>query len=128
MSLYHTKRKVLENIQFTAKAEKSLQSQDIMVQEKQLLLERYVVYINYLQEIFTLINKINIEKRAQLSYMVMQDVNYQLFAETVEKECVFGVKHPNPNLVRKALEEMDLVELVNRHPNTLSGGQNRDLL
>ena len=27
--------------------------------------------------------------------MVMQDVNYQLFAESVAAECVFGVKRPD---------------------------------
>lgn len=57
----------------------------------------------------------------------MQDVNYQLFAETVEKECVFGVKNPDSNLVQQVLEEMDLLELTDRHPNTLSGGQKQRL-
>lgn len=35
------------------------------------------------------------------SYMVMQDVNYQLFAESVEAECTFGIKHPDTELAKK---------------------------
>ncbi|MFJ8090379.1 ABC transporter ATP-binding protein [Lysinibacillus sp. NPDC095746] len=128
VTIKHKKRKVLENIQFTAKsgeiiaitghngAGKTTFARAICGLHK---LSSGNIYFNK--------QKLTLKKRAQLSYMVMQDVNYQLFAETVEKECVFGVKHPNPNLVRKALEEMDLLELVNRHPNTLSGGQKQRL-
>lgn len=57
------------------------------------------------------------------SYMVMQDVNYQLFAESVEAECTFGIKHPDTELAKKTLEELGLISLRERHPNTLSGGR-----
>ncbi|WP_068781234.1 ABC transporter ATP-binding protein [Paenibacillus sp. GM2] len=66
-------------------------------------------------------------KLSKLAYMVMQDVNYQLFAETVEKECAFGVKRADPHAVREALEQMGLAEFAERHPNTLSGGQKQRL-
>lgn len=61
------------------------------------------------------------------SYMVMQDVNYQLFAESVEAECTFGIKQPNTELAEKTLEELGLISLRERHPNTLSGGQKQRL-
>ena len=63
--------------------------------------------------------------KAQLgrSYMVMQDVNYQLFAEDVEKECSFGIKNPDNALIGETMKKLGLYEYRNRHPNTLSGGQ-----
>ena len=66
-------------------------------------------------------------ERMKRSYMVMQDVNYQLFAESVEAECTFGIKHPNTALAAKTLEELGLAPFCERHPNTLSGGQKQRL-
>ena len=40
------------------------------------------------------------KERMKRSYMVMQDVNYQLFAESVEAECTFGIKHPDTELAK----------------------------
>ena len=37
--------------------------------------------------------------RLKRSYMVMQDVNYELFAESVEAECSFGIRNPDQDLV-----------------------------
>lgn len=67
------------------------------------------------------------KERMKRSYMVMQDVNYQLFAESVEAECTFGMKHPNRLLAEKTLDELGLAPLRERHPNTLSGGQKQRL-
>ena len=67
------------------------------------------------------------KERMKRSYMVMQDVNYQLFAESVEAECTFGIKHPDTELAEKTLEELGLISLHDRHPNTLSGGQKQRL-
>ena len=67
------------------------------------------------------------KERMKRSYMVMQDVNYQLFAESVEAECTFGIKHPNRLLAEKTLDELRLTPLRERHPNTLSGGQKQRL-
>lgn len=63
------------------------------------------------------------KQRLKSSYMVMQDVNYQLFAESVEKECCFGIKNPDADIVTGTMKELGLYEYRNRHPNTLSGGQ-----
>lgn len=65
--------------------------------------------------------------RMKLSYMVMQDVNYQLFAESVEAECTFGIKRPDFALAEKTLDELGLAEFRSRHQNTLSGGQKQRL-
>jgi len=61
--------------------------------------------------------------RLKNSYMVMQDVNYQLFAESVESECSFGVKKSDPELVTETLHYLGLAPYKDFHPNTLSGGQ-----
>ena len=65
----------------------------------------------------------NAKKRLSLSYMVMQDVNYELFAESVEAECSFGIKNPDPALVEHTMQKLGIAPLKKRHPNTLSGGQ-----
>lgn len=67
------------------------------------------------------------KERMKRSYMVMQDVNYQLFAESVEAECIFGIKHPDTELAKKTLDELGLAPFSERHPNTLSGGQKKRL-
>lgn len=61
--------------------------------------------------------------RLKRSYMVMQDVNYELFAENVEAECSFGIRNPDHELVETTMEELGLSAYRERHPNTLSGGQ-----
>ena len=67
------------------------------------------------------------KERMKRAYMVMQDVNYQLFAESVEAECTFGLKHPDRSLTEKTLEELGLAPFRERHPSTLSGGQKQRL-
>ena len=61
--------------------------------------------------------------RLKRSYMVMQDVNYELFAENVNAECSFGIRNPDQELVETTMEELGLSAYRERHPNTLSGGQ-----
>ena len=63
------------------------------------------------------------KNRLKRSYMVMQDVNYELFAESVEAECSFGIRNPDLSLAASTLEELGLAPYRERHPNTLSGGQ-----
>jgi energy-coupling factor transport system ATP-binding protein len=83
---------------------------------------------------------LNNRKRLNRSYMVMQDVNYELFAESVEAECSFGLKNTDHQLIERTMKRLGLYSFKERHPNTLSGGQkqrvavavsmigNRDLL
>ena len=69
----------------------------------------------------------NVKERRKRAYMVMQDVTYQLFAESVEAECTFGIKDPDTALAEKTLKELGLTPFRERHPNTLSGGQKQRL-
>lgn len=63
------------------------------------------------------------KERLKRAYMVMQDVNYQLFAESVEAECSFGLKAVKAESVEAALDALHLSALRTRHPVSLSGGQ-----
>ena len=65
--------------------------------------------------------------RQKISYMVMQDVNYELFAESVKAECSFGIKNPDANLVAETMAALELTPFSERHPGTLSGGQKQRL-
>lgn len=67
--------------------------------------------------------KVNQKQRLKLSYMVMQDVNYQLFAESVEKECYFGIKNTDMRSIEQVMKELKIYQYKDCHPNTLSGGQ-----
>lgn len=69
-----------------------------------------------------------IEKQLlKLSYMVMQDVDYQLFGDSVENECSYGLDSIEKEEVLTTLKDLDLLEFRENHPNTLSGGQKQRL-
>ena len=58
-------------------------------------------------------------------YLVMQDVNHQLFCESVEDEVLLGTAD-NADAKEKArqlMERLGIWELRSRHPMALSGGQ-----
>ena len=67
------------------------------------------------------------KKRASLCYMVMQDVNHQLFSESVLDEAMLGTDGPTGVEKEKMTEEilagLDLLEYKDAHPMSLSGGQ-----
>lgn len=69
-------------------------------------------------------DKLNTAKRLSLSYLVMQDVGYQLFTESVADEIALG-KNKRKGAVDTAriLSALHLTELKERHPLSLSGGQ-----
>lgn len=67
--------------------------------------------------------KVSAKKRLVESYMVMQEVNHQLFTDSVEEEVVLGVRQPHEKRLEEVLSQMDILELRDRHPMTLSGGQ-----
>ncbi|MBY9080401.1 energy-coupling factor ABC transporter ATP-binding protein [Paenibacillus sp. HN-1] len=64
-------------------------------------------------------------QRRAMSYLVMQDADYQLYADSVGNELVLG-RHIDETLRRKAFEAMEafgLSALQGRHPASLSGGE-----
>ena len=63
------------------------------------------------------------KERLFVSYMVMQEVNHQLFTDSVKEEIVLGVKNPDEEALHTVLTKMDIECLKDRHPMTLSGGQ-----
>ena len=67
-----------------------------------------------------ILNKKDILKNSSL---VMQDVNHQLFTDSVEEEIKLGVKDLSQDRLDKVLFGLELTELKDRHPMSLSGGQ-----
>ena len=68
--------------------------------------------------------KLSAAKRLELSYLVMQDVGYQLFTESVGDEIALGKNKHNRALdTDRALSALNLTQLKERHPLSLSGGQ-----
>lgn len=63
------------------------------------------------------------KERLKNSSLVMQDVNHQLFTESVEEEIKLGIKDLDPAKAEKVLGGLGLMELKDRHPMSLSGGQ-----
>ena len=53
----------------------------------------------------------------------MQDVNHQLFCETVEEEIRLGMDEANEGKIDEVINKLGLKDFVNRHPMSLSGGQ-----
>lgn len=66
---------------------------------------------------------LNAKAMLKRSYMVMQDVNHQLFSESVEDEIQLGMAEEHQDQVQQVVAELDLTELLQRHPMSLSGGQ-----
>jgi len=56
-------------------------------------------------------------------YMVLQDVNHQLFTESVLDEVLLSMKEKNTDRAEEILKELDLLHLKEAHPLSLSGGQ-----
>ena len=66
---------------------------------------------------------LNKKDRLKNSSLVMQDVNHQLFTDSVEEEIKLGVKDLSQDRLDKVLCGLELTELKDRHPMSLSGGQ-----
>ena len=66
---------------------------------------------------------LNQKDRLKNSSLVMQDVNHQLFTDSVEEEIKLGVKDLSQDGLDKVLYGLELTELKDRHPMSLSGGQ-----
>ena len=62
-------------------------------------------------------------QRQKLIYFVMQDVNHQLFTESVLDEVLISQPEENEKEARRILDSLDLAQFADRHPQSLSGGQ-----
>lgn len=65
-------------------------------------------------------------QRLRQSYLVMQDVNHQLFGESVESDVIIGTSGPdgkNEARLTEVLGALDLADKRARHPMSLSGGE-----
>ena len=58
----------------------------------------------------------------RIGHLVMQDVNYQLFADSVLAETLLGTDATDRDAER-TLASLDLLPYADRHPMSLSGGQ-----
>ena len=67
--------------------------------------------------------KLKSKKRLNSSFLVMQDVNHQLFTESVLEEIALSSNRSSEEEIDQLLGAFDLVELKDRHPMSLSGGQ-----
>ncbi len=63
------------------------------------------------------------KERLNTCYMVMQDVNHQLFTESVLAEVLISMEDEDEKRAEEILDSLDLLPLKERHPMSLSGGQ-----
>ena len=61
--------------------------------------------------------------RKRGAYLIMQDVNHQLFTESVLEEILLGMKPQDENAALEILEGLNLKQYAKEHPMSLSGGQ-----
>ena len=61
--------------------------------------------------------------RLSTCYMVMQEVNHQLFTESVLDEVLISMEEENQERAEEILNRLDLLAFKDRHPLSLSGGQ-----
>ncbi len=61
--------------------------------------------------------------RLKCCYMVMQDVNHQLFTESVLDEVLLSMEEQDAVRAEEILAALDLLPLKELHPMSLSGGQ-----
>ena len=57
------------------------------------------------------------------AYLIMQDVNHQLFTESVLDEVLLGMNSQDKNAALEILERLNLKDYASSHPMALSGGQ-----
>jgi energy-coupling factor transport system ATP-binding protein len=62
-------------------------------------------------------------QRLKICYMVMQDVNHQLFTDSVKSEVMLSMKEEDEKRCDELLERLGLIEFKDTHPMALSGGQ-----
>lgn len=70
---------------------------------------------------------LNCRQRLSTCYLVMQDANHQLFAESVLDEILLSMDQENIREAESILDSLDLLSCKERHPVSLSGGQKQRL-
>lgn len=65
--------------------------------------------------------KMSPKQLIQKSFLVMQDMNYQLFSDSVEDEILLGAEHSE--YLEDVMEDLNLTDYKDRHPMSLSEGQ-----
>lgn len=63
------------------------------------------------------------KQRLESCFLVMQDVNHQLFCESVLDEVMISMPGPDKERALALLEELDLNQFAGEHPLSLSGGE-----
>ena len=71
--------------------------------------------------------KLSEKARTKLFGMVMQEVNHQLFSDSVKNECLLANEEASEQKIRDLLEKFDLEKYAEYHPMILSGGQRQRL-
>ena len=71
--------------------------------------------------------KLTRRQRQRLCAMVMQDVNHQLFADSVVDECELAAPDASKESIDQLLGKFDLLPYKGVHPAVLSGGQRQRL-
>lgn len=72
-------------------------------------------------------NTLKKKDRNKLCYMIMQDVNHQIFSDSVWGECEMSVDNASDKVITHVISEFDLSEYKDNHPMALSGGQKQRL-
>ncbi|MBS5966612.1 MAG: ABC transporter ATP-binding protein [Finegoldia magna] len=72
--------------------------------------------------------RFNRRNRIKESLIVMQEVNYQLFTDTVFDEILLTSKIRDKNIINTYLKDMELENIIDRNPHTLSGGQKQRVI
>ena len=63
------------------------------------------------------------KKRTDICYMVMQDVNHQLFTDSVMAEVMLSMKEKDEKECESIIDSLGLLPFKDKHPMALSGGQ-----
>ena len=71
--------------------------------------------------------KLSRKARTKQFGMVMQDVNHQLFSDSVKNECLLANPDATDEEISALLKSFDLSDYTDSHPLTLSGGQRQRL-
>ena len=67
------------------------------------------------------------KQRQRIAYCVMQDVNHQLFSDSVWGECRLAAEGLSDQRIQEVLDRLHLLAFREKHPMALSGGQKQRL-